>query len=378
MAKKIKNHSRKLLVLFLVLSLSGVFTYYKYTQAAALTTLSDTISRLKTSEPSNHDIRFRTPTGTSAENIVIKLGTEGTFTGGASMGVEDIDFQYGSSQAEVNDDCTSGCTQASLVLGSGGVGTWGASWSSTDLTLDYPSSGGTAISANDYVRVLIGTNATNGGAGNTQLSNPASTGNKTFSIEIGNVTDSAKIAVAIVSNEQVSMSANVDPSITFTLSANSSAFGTLSTSAIDIADTNITLTVGTNAQSGYTVTAQDSGSGTNPGLYNSNASALIGSTDSSFSNGPTDLTPGTEGYGICAYGSSGSPTIAARYTSGGAGCASDDWVGGLEITATTIFSRATSMTANDAAIVVHKAAIANWTAAGSYTDTITYIATGNF
>lgn len=123
------------------------------------------------------------------------------------------------------------------------------------------------------------------------------------------------------------------------------------------------------------MTVKDAGSGSNPGLYNSNASYLIGSVDQAFSAGPTVLTAGTEGYGIAVTAKTGSPALAARY---------DDVttptgkVGGLTTAGQTIISRSSGMSANDTATIAHKAAISAWTKAGNYSDTLTYIATGNF
>ena len=348
----------KIRVIILVFLLVLLF-YPQNTQASALTALSDTMSRLADSTPtavySDHTIKFTTPTGVGAGGDI-----DITFPSGFTIGsvdVTDIDVSWGASTGYENElDLAGTCSGA----------TWGAAFSSQILTIT--SCTGTITSTNKVI-VEIGLNAT---SGDQQIQNHATAATYVITIA-GTFGDTGKIAIVILTDDQVQLTAAVDPSITFSLSANSSAFGTLSTGSVTTSGTDITLTIGTNAGSGYTVTVRDAGDTSNPGLYNSDASYIIGSTDSSYSDGPTTLVAGTEGMGIYVSGTTGTPTVAARYN-GGTGTQ----VGGLEITDTTIISRATSMSANDTATTKHMAAISLFTAAGSYSDTLTYIATGNF
>lgn len=184
--------------------------------AASLTTLSDTMSTLETSAAANHDIKFRTPTGQSSGTIVIDFNTAGFSAGSADF--TDIDLQYGSSSAEVNGACSSNCTKATLA-GTAGAAAWGAAFSTNDLTFSYPTSGGTAITANDYVRVLIGTNASTGATGDQQMSNPGSTGSKIVTITAGS--DTGKLAVVMLSDNTQQVATTIDPYITFTMDQNS-------------------------------------------------------------------------------------------------------------------------------------------------------------
>ena len=347
----------KIRVIILIFLLVLLF-YPQITQAAALTSLSDTMSRLEKSPTnSDHTIKYTTPSGVQvAETMTI------TFPAGFTIGsvdYTDIDVSWGptGSENELTLDATASGT------------TWGAAFSGQILTIT--SDTGT-IDTTSKVIIEIGLNATSGVAGDQQITNHATADTYVISIA-GSFDDDGKIAIVILDDDQVQLTAAVDPSITFSLSANSSAFGTLSTGSVTTSGTDITLTIGTNAGSGYTVTVRDAGDTSNPGLYNSDASYIIGSTDSSYSDGPTTLVAGTEGYGIYVSGTSGTPTVAARYNGG-----SGSQVGGLEIADTTIISRITSMSSSDTATIKHMAAIGSFTAAGSYADTLTYIATGNF
>ena len=345
----------KIRVIILVFLLVLLF-YPQNTQAAALTVLSDTMSRLEKSPTnSDHTIKYTTPSGVqAAETMTI------TFPAGFTIGsvdYTDIDVSWGPSTGSENE-----LTLAETASGT----TWGAAFSGQVLTIT--SDTGT-IDTTSKVIIGIGTNAS---GGDQQITNHATADTYVISIA-GSFDDDGKIAIVILDDDQVQLTAAVDPSITFSLSANSSAFGTLSTGSVTTSGTDITLTIGTNAGSGYTVTVRDAGDTSNPGLYNSDASYIIGSTDSSYSDGPTTLVAGTEGYGIYVSGTSGTPTVAARYNGG-----SGSQVGGLEIADTTIISRITSMSSSDTATIKHMAAIGSFTVAGSYADTLTYIATGNF
>jgi len=334
-----------------LITLTTFLSYPQVTSAAALTNLSDTMSRQAAGEESNHTIKFTTATGVAAgQNIQI------TFPSGFTIGsvdYTDIDISWGPSTGAENE----------LTLGASASGsTWGASFGGQVLTI---TSGTGTISAASKIIIEIGTNAS---GGNAQITNNSSAATYTLSIA-GTFGDTGKIAIVIVDDDQVVLTATVNPSITFTVSAATSSFGDLSTGSITTAGTNITLTIGTNAQNGYVIQVNDSGDGVNPGLYNSDASYVIGSVDSSYNNTGT-LSAGTEGYGI--QGSSAGATIDARFNQTG------NDVGGLETTPVNFASHSSTMNSSHTITVTHKAAISSWTSAGTYTDTVTYIATGNY
>lgn len=207
------------------------------------------------------------------------------------------------------------------------------------------------------------------------MSNPGSNGTKTISIDVGTgPVDTGKIAIVIIESDQVVVNAAVDPSIAFSLTANSTNFGTLAPGVVDTADTNITLQVGTNAANGYTISVKDAGNNSNPGLYSSSSSTLIGSADGSY-NATADLSTAGSGYGIqasCTAGCTTGSHISSNYRQG------TDVVGGLTLTASVLATFPSTLSADHTIQVVHKAKAASTTPAGSYSDTITYVATGNF
>jgi hypothetical protein len=110
-------------------------------------------------------------------------------------------------------------------------------------------------------------------------------------------------------------------------------------------------------------------------MYNSvGAGYLIGSADGSY-NDTGDLSSLGLGYGLqasCTAGCTTNTHVTSRYRQG------SDIVGGLETTASSLAAYDTTMTADHTIQVVHKMKAASTTPSGTYNDSITYIATGNF
>ena len=178
----------------------------------------------------------------------------------------------------------------------------------------------------------------------------------------------------LVLGDDVTVSATVSATVSCTASTSTTAFGTLTTSAVSTSTPDVTITMSCNYASGCTLKVQDDGNATNPGLYSTTVAYLIGSADAAYADTAT-LAAGTEGYGIQgstnANGSGGTLTIATRYNQTG------NAVGGFEITDQSI-SSSTEPIANRETVVKHKAAISGLTkAATNYSDILTYSCTGN-
>lgn len=374
MAKKIKNHSKKILSLLLAISTVGIFVYREYANAAALTVLSDTMSRVKTGELSNHDIKFRTSIGMSSSTITIDLGTSGGFAKEPGLDYTDIDLQYGSSQSEVNDACSSGCTKATLAA-TAGAGAWGAAMdSSSDLTLTYPTSAGTAIATNDYVRVLIGTNATTDTTGDKQMTNP-STGTKTFTVNVAGTTDTGKIAVSIIANEQVVVSTTIDPYLSFTVNQNTISLTKSGGGNPDYSNTGYnngtanTIAANTNGISGYTLS------------YNGATLTRVGGSETIDAiAAKTTSSTNTEQFGINLKDNT-TPDTGAN-PSGGNGAPASDYNTADNYryiaNTTTPLASASAPTVSTTYTVSYILNVNQTTEAGNYSTAITYICTGNF
>ncbi len=353
---KIKSHHFHFGILFVILMAISVFIYPYFTYAAALTDLSDTMSRLEKGIASDHSIKFTTPTGAGDSGDTITVTMPAGFTIG-TVDFTDIDLSHGAAGTETDETLAAAADATS----------WGAVFAAQVLTLTHPTNGVNGdIAATDIVIVEIGLNATFGVAGDQQITNQAAANNYTITIG-GTFGDTGQIGIVIIDDDQFTVTGTTDPTITFTLSANATAFGTLSASSVVTSAPNITLTISTNGTNGYTVNIRDAGDTTNPGLYSAANLFLIGSADYSY-NDSEDLDAGN-GYGI--QGSSGDATIAVPYNSGG------NIVGGYELTDQTLATH--NATASSHTITItSKAKITGATPAGNYIDTVTVIATGNF
>jgi hypothetical protein len=347
--KKIQNIFKKALVITTVVAMN--FLLLPTANAAALTSISATPSRATASVVSNHTFKFTTPTGVAAGQTMTVVFPAGYSLTGVVFG--DVDISWGATTGlETND------VAATALAGTPSGATWGALVSGQTLTI---TSGTSTVPAGNVVIIEIGLNATYGGTGTHQITNPTA-GTHVVTLTAG-PSDSGSVALPVNANDQVTLSANVDASMTFSVSASTSAFGTLSTGSVTTASPGITLTVGTNTATGYSVYVRDQGNGTNAGLYNT-------VSNYNMTSGTALLSAGTEGYGIQA--SSAGATIASPYNVTG------NNVGALSRTATSLATYGTFTAANHTITVNHLAAISASTRAGSYADTLTYVATGNF
>jgi hypothetical protein len=301
-------------------------------QAAVVSTISDTMTRQKISTTSNHTLIFTTPTGIHNTDTISLTFPSSSFTMGSSLSGVTIADGAGA------DNVVTSANYAANVL------TITASASST-------------VAAGHVATIKIPS---------TQITNPSTSGSYKIAIA-GTFGDTGSFAVPITigNDDQIAIQGDVGFSITLALSTNACNLGTMTTGAVASCGP-FTYTVGTTAGGGYTVTVQDQGSGTNPGLYKSAATAYLIPTNTA------TLVAGTEGYGIQGAINTGSQTIAAVYLKTGTD------VGALSRSATTISSYASATPSDQVTDVRAKAAISAGTAAGSYQDTLTFSATGNF
>ncbi len=334
-------------------------------QAASATQMSDVMSRLKASTASNHEIKFVTPTGVAAGQTIILTFSAG-FTNVTNIAFGDIDFAQNSGGT-----CSAGSWTDKTLASSPSGATWGADGdSATTVTI---TSGTDTVPAGRCVRILIGTNASVGATGSNQISNGAIGSADTIAIS-GTFGDTGTMAVDIITNDQITISATVDPTITFTLidasaSDNAIGFGTLTTGAARYANaastgsasdiSAVTMTVATNASSGYVLSYLGD-------TLKSGSDSIAVATIS----GDADGTPGSAQFAT-GYTTNGSSTITAGYEN-----ASNNW-NYVANTTTTIVSR-TTPTSTETIGGHYLANIAGNTPAGAYSTTVTYIATGTF
>jgi len=188
----------------------------------------------------------------------------------------------------------------------------------------------------------------------------------------GNVEiENTQVTNNFITNDQVTVSAVVPPTFTFTLGANSTSFTTdLSTSA-QTSTTGVTGTIVTNAANGWTAYLRS----TNAAL-NSTVTGDTIATTGTIDNSPTTLSTGAENYNLDVDETADAQTngsIDAEYDGGAA------QGGTFNSSALEPIASGTTPTSNYVFTMVGKANISGLTqAANDYTDTWTVVAAGNF
>jgi hypothetical protein len=324
--------------------------------ASSPTGISDVLSRLQLSTNASHSLTMTLPSGG------IPNGQNMTVT-------------YTSFSTDFAGSPTATC---------GGGGTATAAVSTNVLTVTGTGTGCDTTGGTLTVTSFTGTN-------------PSSSGSYKITIA-GSAPITGTYAIAIVTNDQVGVTASVDPSITFNVGAQvaasacdgtfsgtggSVALGTLSTTSVTSSDANLVYHIcsrlTTNAGSGAVVTVKS--------LYGAlESTAVPGDTIASAS--VTPLNTGVSGYGLCIGSTGGTgfdvtvpvgvaPTRIAPFNN--ANCDSTNHnIGGVTMSAQNIWS-ISAASQNAYARIFVKAGIAGTVKAHTdYTDTLTFVATATF
>lgn len=255
---------------------TGLPTSFRTAEAISVVNASDTLSSSAPSLPSNHTIAFIMPNGlTSGETIELTFPVQFTL---GTIGEDDVDILVASS--------------SSSTAAAADADTWGVATSTNTITFTSPTNSGVPSSTPIVIR--IGDNADDFGTGATQITNPSAT--TSYQIDIGGtMQDSGHVRVAII--DEVTVSANVNTTLSFTVSGVSNGLSVNGTST-SATTTNITLPFGTlvaneietlahdlsvttNATNGYTVTVLETGA------LDSETGAII----DGFVNGSNTVTP---------------------------------------------------------------------------------------
>lgn len=341
---------------------AGSLLFTGFVFAGALNTLSNTQSSLKIGTLSDHTIQFVTPSGVAAGQA-ITLSFPAQYTMG-SFSVSNVDFGTSTSAtcSSFNEE-----TLASSPSGS----TWGVAQSGQDITI---TSGTASIPANRCIRIKIGSNASVGGTGVSQITNPGTSNFYTLSIG-GTFGDSGLITTNIIPDDAVALTGIVSQSLTFSISTSTLYFGILSSGAAKFASSSNsagdtletvahTFEVGTNAASGFVVTVIGSTLTSQQNVTN---------TITAIGAGAASSTPGNEQFGIRITESGGIGTIvvppysyATSYAYNSNATTSSTVASGSGSTPTATYS------------VRYLANINAMTEAGNYAANLVYVATANF
>lgn len=344
----------------ILLSLFNPFLVSK-ASAASLINANMRFYRLKTNtavDASNAKLLIRlTPASTTAIENEIRITFAGNGTqGAASYGVD-------SDETEIDVSTTglpAGCTAVP------GIGTEAnaVSGAQVDFTISPTTSESDFNDGTLYCFFITG-----------GIDSPTSAGEETNRVETltGSNTQVEYLDTVTyhLSDDQVTVSAVVPPTFTFTLGANSTSFtANLSTAAIR-STTGVTGTVTTNAANGWTAYVRSS----NGSLSSVTASDTI-PTQGSIDGTPETLSNGSEYYQLDVDETADPETngsIAAEYNGG----ASEG--GTLSTADLEAIASGSTATSGYVFTMVGKATIAGTTkAANDYTDTWTVVAAGNF
>jgi len=331
-------------------------------QYATLTQVSDTLTRLKKSTAADHTIQFKQPTGmdTPGDEIFVTLPSDFTHP---SVDYQDMDLAY-----STNDGCDTPGTWNNVTLAAtSAAGVWGVDVTSLVVTFTAPSDS-ISIAAAKCIQIQIGTNASTGGAGVDQIVNPTTAGVYQIDFQWGSNSEIGATQVVILNEDTVTITANVDQVISFSISATAIEFGSLSSGAATYADASQgsasevsghNLLAFTNATTGYIMTVE--------GLTLTSQSA---DTITAIGGSAVASNPGTEQFGIRLSSSGGVGAATSPYAS--ANYAYNATAVPVEVSSSTTPSDTTTYA------VYYLANIDSLTESGAYTTGLRYITTGLF
>lgn len=182
--------------------------------------------------------------------------------------------------------------------------------------------------------------------------------------------DKSDFTSALVSADQLAVTATVPQSFSFSLSGTTDALGNLNTASVVSSPTPRVVTVSTNAKAGWNVWAKDSSTG----LLSANATYTIASTTPGTNS---TLGAGTEGYntGVTTTHTTGAGTVSVATPFVGNATGKG---GGLDATYRTLASSTGTAGADTVTLTNNVAISAITPAATDYTDTITVVGAGSF
>jgi len=341
---KLKLSRAGLLGLCALMIVANLFVLVGHSSAASLTNSYIKLNRMKAATDSTFRLVFKTTSSAGATGLTINFGSSWTTNSGTVSTTQAISG-------------VSGCDVSATALPGGSLAASGSSSTITVTSI-------TALSASTVYCADFTTAAA--------VHNPTAGTYNPVVTETGGATDSTTLAVSVVSNDQITVSATVSPTFSFALSTNTDSFtGALSSSAAT-ATTGVTLTVNTNAKNGWYAWVADSNTGLTSTLASKTIASLTPGSADTLSNGaegyifmPTTTSGGTGGCTTPSYG---------NFNSNGTTTGS-----GLNSTLTQFASCTSGSAINTQISLKEGATITGGTAAASdYTDLITVIGAGNF
>lgn len=347
----------------LIVMLSIGFFIPSITSASSFTSVSDTLSSQAPSTASDHTFGWTLYTGhTTAVNAVITIDlNQSDFVASGTWQTSDFAFTDNVRSAAAPASVGTGAATCSGSSANNYIVNVTAATSTFVITTCTGWTTSSAAVATTFK--IFGTTATGSGV----LTNQTNVDSSVFTITNSvNDTDSGTGAVAIETNDVVTVNATVNPTLTFSISSATVNLGTLTTSTT--ATGSHTVSVATNGSGGFAVT------------YNG-ATLTSGSNIIAAYPALSSSAAGTAGFGINLKLNT-SPVVGAAVTTnaGTCGIATNYNTANSFSFATASTTAVTSVSAPADCVytVSYIANIASTTPAGTYSTALTYIATGTF
>jgi len=349
------------LVAALLMWAMGIPFLANYAGAAALTSVKDTLSDSDLTVVANHTVSFVSQSVISASStIVLDFADEFQSTSSPAFASSDADdYDIASTSVDLTMRVAGGCT------GAAGLAEFEITSIDTSNVFTFTHCNGTDdVASGATIEIEIGTNATAGATGDSQLVNPGKA--QSYIVKVTAPTaDTADLRVAII--DDVTVTASVDTSLTFTIAGVSSGgapangqqgdlsitttaiaipFGTLTVDATSTARQDLTVT--TNATNGFTVTLQfdqalTSSTGADIDLFKDGSgestptayTAPLGTLNDELTYGHLGFTSADDlnasEYGTALYAGNGTTTARAVFENNGPADGSTANVGATEI-----------------------------------------------
>ena len=357
---QIKRKSRHLsmfaVIAALLMPIASVLFIVNQVQAATLTTSYIRLNRLTAAQTTSFRLQFRT-VGAGATSVAINFNGADSTTWTGSSGV------VNATQTTATATCATETGDTALP------GTLSASGSGSTVTI----TGVTALSATTTYCVDL--------TSSSAVTN-ATAGEYHPTITVGS--DSTTVAVRTISNDQIVITATVPPTFNFVLSGNTDSFTTSLSSSSVVSTTGRTVTITTNANSGWIAWVKNlngsSGAATKGALKSATAGNYTIPTTNANALGSAShtLSAGTEDYGLgvtITTDASGGGTVTVDTAYDG----SSTKAGVLDPTNFRPIASSNGTANGDIIDLKERATITGGTpAANDYTDTLTVIGAGNF
>ncbi len=360
------------LIVATILFTSGIWV--NIANAAGYTAITDVMTREKAATKSVHHVTFTLATSMVASGtITIDFDT---FTGtpvladvqichGATTGMED-----GTAVVTGGTACTS--TSETIAASNGATTVWGGVWTGTSLVLTAPSGTPTflPLATHKFNLFVTSTNITNPAASSPVVTITGSNG------------DTGNFSVSIIDDDQVSITATVNSSITFDIDTATTDTNSATPYSVALGAITTAAPVGSNHSTINSIWVDlDTNATGGAAISVSSANAALKSVVT-----PADTIPSatatmanaTANYGICVNNISGltevSPYNGATCTATPVG----NTVGGLTVAAQNMFTVAGPLASGRGEIFVDAENAIGTVAHPDYADTLTLIATGTF